>query len=175
MTRHFLNLRTPGGVGAGAGNEGGARGRCGGLHRHGRLGARIEDPRPRCALKWLKKLTRGLLGVLGEDNEVGEVLLEALHVALKARSRAVLAAVVHGDADGGRKRLGDAGGLELLEGETPADALLHVVTHRLPQDNGPEGTRHGAGEHARGLSSTSCNHEEEGARYCVGVQRGGGH
>ena len=45
---------------------------------------------------------------------------------------------VHGDADGLRHLLADAGGLELLEGESAAQTLLHVVLERRTPDHGAE-------------------------------------
>lgn len=43
---------------------------------------------------------RGLLGVAGEEDKLGLVLVEALHVEGKALLRLVAAAVVHRDTDG---------------------------------------------------------------------------
>ena len=45
---------------------------------------------------------------------------------------------VHGDADGLRHLLADAGGLELLKCESAAQALLHVVLERRAPDHGAE-------------------------------------
>ena len=45
---------------------------------------------------------------------------------------------VHGDADGLRHLLADAGGLELLEGEAAAQTLLQVVLERRTSDHWAE-------------------------------------
>merc|ERR1719330_2300447 len=69
-------------------------------------------------------------GALGEDEELGLVLQQARHVPLQTLHAAVLAAVVHGDADGRGQLHRDLRLAQLGEGEAPAQAQLHVVARR---------------------------------------------
>ena len=62
-------------------------------------------------------LTVALLGfaeLLGEEDELGSVLLEALDIGLKGLHRPVLPPVVNRDADGGGKLLVDSSSLGTL-------------------------------------------------------------
>merc|ERR1719171_2207216 len=85
---------------------------------------------------------------LWEDLQLGHVQLQPLHILLQALRAAVLAAVVHGDADREREPLGDLGLLELREREALAQAQLHVVplrwgVHDRPQESPDRAGRDG--------------------------------
>ena len=72
-------------------------------------------------------VTLNRLGVLlGEEDELALEGLETIDVELEGLGAAILAAVVHGDADGARKSAGDAGFLQLIESETATDAHLQI-------------------------------------------------
>jgi len=87
------------------------------------------------------------LGVLaGEEDELGLVGLEAVHVGLERLGAAILAAVINGNADGHGKSAGDTGLLELIKGEAAAQAHLVVVTLGGRVDDRAEKTRGRAGE-----------------------------
>jgi hypothetical protein len=94
-------------------------------------------------------LGRGLLGD-GEDDELGEVGLEALGVEVEGLLGDVLAASIDGDADGGDVAGSGAGGLDLGGGEAAAEALAHVVADGGAGDGRLE-LLQGAGEDLLGL------------------------
>lgn len=64
---------------------------------------------------------------------------------------AVATTVVDGDADGGRKLLGDAGSLKLLQGETTTETGLEVVPLGGRAHDGAKGTGGRAREDGLGL------------------------
>lgn len=64
---------------------------------------------------------------------------------------AVATTVVDGDADGGRELLGDAGSLELLQGETTTETGLEVVPLGGRAHDGAKGTGGRAREDGLGL------------------------
>lgn len=69
----------------------------------------------------------GLFRVEREDDEAVLVGLQTLNVAVERLLRAVLPAVVNGDADGESLAAVDASKLELLKGEAAASSDAHVV------------------------------------------------
>merc|ERR1719240_2040710 len=70
------------------------------------------------------------LALAGKNHELALVQLQARNVLLEALRAAVLAAVVHGHADGLRELLRDARLLQLIEGEALSEAHLGVVALR---------------------------------------------
>merc|ERR1719359_1065133 len=78
-----------------------------------------------------RRVTLLRLALAGKNHELAFVQLQARHVLLKTLSAAVLAAVVHRNPDSTRELLRNAGLLELIEGETLAEANLRVVALRL--------------------------------------------
>ena len=104
-------------------------------------------------------------GLPGEQDKLGGVLLEPLHVGLQGLRALVPPPQVHQDPSGPGHPLVDAGHLtrqkqpKLLQAEAPAGANLHVVPDRRASHHWPERTRRGArGDAARvglpGLAST---------------------
>lgn len=86
----------------------------------------------------------------GEEDELGEVRLEAVGVGLQGLLGDVLTAGVDGDTDGGGVAGGDAGGADLFDGEAAAEAVAHVVADGGAGDGGLEVSQ-GAGEDLLGL------------------------
>jgi len=102
----------------------------------------------------LAGLTSGnLLVVDGEEDELGDVGLEALNVGVQGLLGDVLAASINADTDGGGVAGLEASSGELLSGETSTEALLHVVANGGASNNGAELTE-GAGEDLLGLLET---------------------
>ena len=92
----------------------------------------------------------GLLGGDGEEDELGEVGLEALGVEVEGLLGDVLAASIDGDTDGGDEAGSGAGGLDLGDGEAGTEALAHVVADGGAGNGGLE-LLQGAGEDLLGL------------------------
>jgi len=86
----------------------------------------------------------------GEEDELGEVRLEAFGVGLQGFFGDVLTAAVNGDTDGGGVAGGDTGGADFFNGEATAEALAHVVADGGAGDGGLEVSQ-GAGEGLLGL------------------------
>merc|ERR1719240_1005659 len=74
------------------------------------------------------------LALAGKNHKLALVQLQARNVLLEALRAAVLAAVVHGHADGLRELLRDARLLQLIEGEALSEAHLGVVALRRAAD-----------------------------------------
>merc|ERR1719330_614198 len=96
-------------------------------------------------------LHASLARALGEDEELRLVLQQARHVPLQALHAAVLAPVVHGDADGWGQLHRDLRLAQLGEREAPAQAQLHVVARRGRAHGGPELARRRAWRELRRL------------------------
>merc|ERR1719452_385236 len=79
-----------------------------------------------------------LLGVQGEQDQLGLVLLQALGVQLEGLHALVPAAVINGDSNGLRVLLAQTSSLQLLKGEAPASPLLEVVLVGGAAHHGPE-------------------------------------
>lgn len=160
----LLLLAGDAGVGAGDTQRGV---HAGGLHlvrddRRGRLDRRAGDREERA------RVLHGVLGLLGrrvallglvdalarEDDELGLVRLEAVHVGLERLDRLVGAAEVDGDAHRKRLLAADASLLELLEREALARAHLGRVLDRLAVHGGAQQARGRARRDGRGLGLT---------------------
>ena len=92
-----------------------------------------------------------LVGVEREEDELGLVLGEAGDVLLHSLNRAVLTTVIYSNADGESLAAVDLGGLELLKGESTAEARAGVVADGLALYNRSQGTSNGARESLAGL------------------------
>jgi len=79
-----------------------------------------------------------LAQLLGEEDELGSVLLETLHVLLQGLDAFVAATVVNRDADRSGEVLVEAGSLNLLQSEAPSETLFLVVFNGRASDDGPE-------------------------------------
>jgi len=79
-----------------------------------------------------------LAQLLGEEDEFGSVLLEALNVLLQRLDALVAATVVNRDADRSGEVLVETGGLDLLQRETASKTLLLVVLDGGTSHNRPE-------------------------------------
>jgi hypothetical protein len=92
-----------------------------------------------------------LVGVSGEDDQLGAVDLEALNVSLQALLVLVLATVVNGNTKLTGLVLGKTGTLELSKGESTASANTARVLSSASMDDGADGTSDGLGEDTGGL------------------------
>mmetsp|Transcript_48627 Transcript_48627/g.110755 ORF Transcript_48627/g.110755 Transcript_48627/m.110755 type:complete len:226 (+) Transcript_48627:101-778(+) len=92
----------------------------------------------------LPRLTR-------EDEELRLVELQPVDIGLEALSALVPAAVVHSDADGGRKLHRDLGLLKLIKREALAQPELHVVALCRGVHHGAQEARGGPGGELRRL------------------------
>jgi len=87
----------------------------------------------------LRGITLMRLGkLLGEEDEFGSVLLEALDILLKRLDAFVAATVIDGDSDRPGEVLVEAGGFDLLQSESATESLLLVVLNRRAPDDGSE-------------------------------------
>merc|ERR1719452_355971 len=126
------------------------------LHGAGPLDHRLDGHDSTGQLDSLGKLLSSgislawLLGVQGEQDQLGLVLLQALGVQLEGLHALVPAAVINGDSDGLRVLLAQPSSLQLLEGEAPASPLLEVVLVGGAADHGPQ-LAQGPGGDAGGL------------------------
>ncbi|GMR51734.1 hypothetical protein PMAYCL1PPCAC_21929, partial [Pristionchus mayeri] len=92
--------------------------------------------------------------LLGEEDELGLVSLQALDVGLKRLEGLVGPAVIDRDSDSAGLGLVDAGLLELVKGESTSEADTSVVALGNATDSGPEETGDGTRSNPRCLSNT---------------------
>ena len=74
-----------------------------------------------------------------EDDQLGLVLLESLHVQLEDLSGSVLTSVVNSNTNGSGVSWGQASSLDLSQGETSTSSNLSVVLDGWGSDNRSEG------------------------------------
>lgn len=97
----------------------------------------------------------GGLGAPGmrEEDKLGLVELQALHVGVQGTLVSVGATEINGNTSLAGAVLGETSGAELLEGETTTEARATIVHVGGALNDGAEVTRHRAGEHTGGLDA----------------------